>query len=240
MSIVNVVNCSKSLAKSLILNNVNFTVKQGEVLGIIGKSGSGKSTLLKCLSMLEPFDSGCLTLSAAIYNFPGAKVGNDSAVGMVFQDYCLWPHLTVLENITLAPVCNRIMRKDAANILAHEILAKLGVADKVNQYPEKLSGGQKQKVAIARCLIMQPKILLMDEPTAALDPSSTKDLLAIISQLKQSGITCIISSHEINFIEKIADDVIFITDGVITESGAVSIIKNPQSIQLKQFIATLI
>ena len=239
MSIVQVVNCSKSLSKTLILNNINLSVQQGEILGIIGKSGSGKSTLLKCLSMLEPFDSGCLTLSSNLYHFPESKASNDTHVGIVFQDYCLWPHMTAIENITLAPLCNKIMQKKDAYHLAHEILVKLGIADKANQYPEKLSGGQKQKVAIARCLIMQPKILLMDEPTSALDPSSTKDLLTIISHLKKIGITVIISSHEINFIKKIADSIIFISDGEIKESGTFNIIKKPKSKELKQFIESL-
>jgi ABC-type polar amino acid transport system ATPase subunit len=239
MSIVQVVNCSKSLSKTLILNNINLSVQQGEILGIIGKSGSGKSTLLKCLSMLEPFDSGCLTLSSNIYHFPESKSSNNTYVGIVFQDYCLWPHMTAIENITLAPLCNKIMQKKDASHRAHEILVKLGIADKAHQYPEKLSGGQKQKVAIARCLIMQPKILLMDEPTSALDPSSTKDLLKIISHLKKIGITVIISSHEMNFIEKIVDSIIFISDGEIKEIGTFNIIKKPKSKELKQFIESL-
>ena len=213
-------NLKKSFGRLVVLKDINVTITEGEVVCVIGPSGSGKSTFLRCLNRLEDITSGIVRIDGV--NVADKKVNINKVrenIGMVFQHFNLFPHMTVLENITLAPVDLKIMSKDEATKKALALLERVGLSDKANVYPPQLSGGQKQRAAIARSLAMNPDIMLFDEPTSALDPEMVGEVLAVMKQLAQEGMTMVIVTHEMAFARDVADRVIFMDDGVIVEEG---------------------
>jgi ABC-type polar amino acid transport system, ATPase component len=234
--IVSLKGVRKKFGKNEVLRGIDIDVKRGEVVAIIGRSGSGKSTALRCMDYLETIDAGTITVC-------GHQVGEKADlkalrldVGIVFQSYNLFPHLTVEENVMLAPTVVKRMPKRDARELAHRMLAQVGLQDKAEQFPEQLSGGQQQRVAIARSLAMQPKVMLFDEVTSALDPQLTGEVLRVIEDLARQGMTMIMVTHEMNFARRVADTVIFMHNGTIWEKGPASILNDPQTPELKEFL----
>lgn len=200
-------NISKSFDDKVILNNLNLEVKDGEILCIVGQSGGGKTTLLRCISGLEKIDGGQILIDGQVFD-PYTNENNDSVIGVVFQEYNLFPHLTVLQNVTLAPTMVLKKKKEIAENEAKNLLNGLALEGKEGLYPFQLSGGQKQRVAIARALAMKPQILCYDEPTSALDPGLTATVKDIILNLKKEGMTQIIVTHDMDFAEEIADNIL--------------------------------
>ena len=200
-------NISKSFGDKVILNNLNLEVKDGEILCIVGQSGGGKTTLLRCISGLEKIDGGQILIDGQVFD-PYTNENNDSVIGVVFQEYNLFPHLTVLQNVTLAPIMVLKKKKEIAENEAKNLLNGLALEGKEGLYPFQLSGGQKQRVAIARALAMKPQILCYDEPTSALDPGLTATVKDIILNLKKEGMTQIIVTHDMDFAEEIADNIL--------------------------------
>lgn len=200
-------NLKKSFGDRVILDNVNLTVKDDEILCIVGPSGAGKTTLLRCITGLDTPDSGEFLMDGKPFD-PQGTGASDRVIGVVFQDFNLFPNLSVMENITLAPTMVLKQPKDEAVKKAQELLAELGLSTKGNLYPWQLSGGQKQRVAIARALAMKPKILCYDEPTSALDPNLRQDVANIILSLKKGGVTQLVVTHDLDFTEEIADDLL--------------------------------
>ncbi|MBC7262078.1 MAG: amino acid ABC transporter ATP-binding protein [Chloroflexi bacterium] len=214
---IEIEHVSKRFGRVVALDDVSLTVKRGEVVVIIGPSGSGKSTLLRCINHLESVDSGRIVVDG----IPLTEAKNidkvRAEVGMVFQLFNLFPHLTALENITLAQRVVRKRPQKEAEEIAHQLLAKVGIPDKANAYPAQLSGGQQQRVAIARALAMQPKIMLFDEPTSALDPEMIKEVLDVMLDLAREGMTMVVVSHEMGFVKAAAKRIFFMCDGRIIE-----------------------
>lgn len=200
-------NISKSFGDKVILNNLNLEVKDGEILCIVGQSGGGKTTLLRCISGLEKIDGGQILIDGQVFD-PYTNENNDSVIGVVFQEYNLFPHLTVLQNVTLAPTMVLKKKKEITENEAKNLLNGLALEGKEGLYPFQLSGGQKQRVAIARALAMKPQILCYDEPTSALDPGLTATVKDIILNLKKEGMTQIIVTHDMDFAEEIADNIL--------------------------------
>ena len=200
-------NISKSFGDKVILNNLNLEVKDGEILCIVGQSGGGKTTLLRCISGLEKIDGGQILIDGQVFD-PYTNENNDSVIGVVFQEYNLFPHLTVLQNVTLAPTMVLKKKKEIAENEAKNLLNGLALEGKEGLYPFQLSGGQKQRVAIARALAMKPQILCYDEPTSALDPGLTATVKDIVLNLKKEGMTKIIVTHDMDFAEEIADNIL--------------------------------
>lgn len=200
-------NISKSFGDKVILNNLNLEVKDGEILCIVGQSGGGKTTLLRCISGLEKIDGGQILIDGQVFD-PYTNENNDSVIGVVFQEYNLFPHLTVLQNVTLAPTMVLKKKKEIAENKAKNLLNGLALEGKEGLYPFQLSGGQKQRVAIARALAMKPQILCYDEPTSALDPGLTATVKDIVLNLKKEGMTQIIVTHDMDFAEEIADNIL--------------------------------
>lgn len=200
-------NISKSFGDKVILNNLNLEVKDGEILCIVGQSGGGKTTLLRCISGLEKIDGGQILIDGQVFD-PYTNENNDSVIGVVFQEYNLFPHLTVLQNVTLAPTMVLKKKKEIAENEAKNLLNGLALEGKEGLYPFQLSGGQKQRVAIARALAMKPQILCYDEPTSALDPAFTATVKDIVLNLKKEGMTQIIVTHDMDFAEEIADNIL--------------------------------
>ncbi|AAM23790.1 polar amino acid transport system ATP-binding protein [Caldanaerobacter subterraneus subsp. tengcongensis MB4] len=210
----------KNFGSLEVLKGVTLKVNKGEVVVIIGPSGSGKSTLLRCINLLEEPTKGEVFIDGVKINNGKVNINKvRQKVGMVFQHFNLFPHLTAIENITLAPVKVKKMNKKEAEELAVDLLAKVGLLDKKDQYPIKLSGGQKQRLAIARALAMQPEVMLFDEPTSALDPEMVKEVLNVMKQLANEGMTMVVVTHEMGFAREVGDRVIFMDDGVIVEEG---------------------
>lgn len=219
-SIIEVTNLTKSYDKQQVLKGISTKVKKGEVVAIIGPSGSGKSTFLRCLNLLEVPTSGSITVNGAELTNPKSNVSAiRQHIGMVFQHFHLFPHMTVIENIIFAPVQVKKISVDEATELAMELLAKVGLQDKADSYPSKLSGGQKQRVAIARALAMEPEIMLLDEPTSALDPEMVKEVLHVIKDLADSGMTMLIVTHEMKFAQEAADTIYFLDQGQLIEKA---------------------
>jgi len=220
--IINAIKVNKYFGDKHVLKDVDFQVRKQEVVSLIGPSGSGKSTLLRCFNALEKHTSGEIYIHGQQLD-PTLSVKQLSHVrrelGMVFQNFNLFPHMTVLQNITEAPILVRKMPKDQAVALAEKLLAKVGLAEKRDVYPNKLSGGQKQRVAIARALAMQPRALLFDEPTSALDPELVGEVLKVMKDLAYEGSTMVVVTHEMQFARDVCDRVVFISDGVIVEQG---------------------
>jgi len=218
--VIKVDNLYKNFGKNNILNGISTTVEKGEVVAIIGPSGSGKSTFLRCLNLLEVPTSGTITINGQNITDKQANIASiRQHIGMVFQHFHLFPHMTVLDNITFAPMQVKGLSKEAASAKAMELLEKVGLADKANSYPAKLSGGQKQRVAIARSLAMEPDIMLFDEPTSALDPEMVKEVLNVIKDLADSGMTMLIVTHEMKFAREAADTIYFLDNGLLLEKA---------------------
>ena len=210
----------KSFGELQVLRGVSQTIREGEVVSIIGASGSGKSTFLRCLNLLETPDSGRIFFDGR--EITGKQVRLDAyrqQIDMVFQHFNVFPHLKVIDNITLAPVLEKHMDKARARSNAEELLKRVGLFDKRDEYPTRLSGGQKQRLAIVRALAMEPKVMLFDEPTSALDPEMVKEVLDVIGELARSGMTILIVTHEMGFARRVSDRVLFIDDGLIAEEG---------------------
>ena len=224
------------------LKNINLSVDEGEVLCIIGPSGSGKSTLIRCINSLEDYDeSGEITVNNSLVRDGKRAKDIRKEVGMVFQNFNLYPHLTILNNVTLAPIRVTGLSQAEANKIANNFLTKVGVGDQVKKFPYQLSGGQQQRVAIARTLAMQPKILLFDEPTSSLDPEMVSEVLDVIKNLARTGVTMIIATHEMNFARSVADKIIFMDNGSIIEEGdPVQIFDNSQEERTQSFMNSVL
>lgn len=220
MSTVVVKDLKKSFGENEVLKGIDMDVSAGEVVCIIGPSGSGKSTLLRCLNRLEEIDSGAIEVNGTSITDKAVDINQvRENIGMVFQHFNLFPHLSVLENITLAPTELKKANKEQAEAKAMELLNRVGLADKAQAYPNSLSGGQKQRVAIARALAMSPNIMLFDEPTSALDPEMVGDVLAVMKDLASQGMTMVVVTHEMGFAREMGDRVVFMDGGYIVESG---------------------
>ncbi|MDY0051961.1 MAG: amino acid ABC transporter ATP-binding protein [Aliarcobacter sp.] len=221
-----------------VLKNIDFSVKKGEIVVVCGPSGSGKSTLIRCINGLEDIDSGDIIVDnidihASKKNLQTIR----SEVGMVFQHFNLFPHLTILENITIAPTLVKNMNKKEVKKIAMDLLEKVKLADKANAYPADLSGGQKQRVAIARSLAMKPKIILFDEPTSALDPETIGDVLSVMKDLAQENFTIVCVTHEMGFAKEVGDRIVFMDHGVIIEENTPEdFFNNPSSDRAKKFL----
>jgi polar amino acid transport system ATP-binding protein len=211
---------SKWFGKLHVLKDVDLEVARGEVLVVCGPSGSGKSTLIRCINRLEPIDSGKIVVDGQDVNGPGVHLPRLRAeIGMVFQQFNLYPHMTVLGNVTLAPIRVRGMSRAEADRIGMDLLKKVDIPDKVGAYPAQLSGGQQQRVAIARALAMQPKIMLFDEPTSALDPEMINEVLDVMVALAREGMTMVVVTHEMGFARKVSHRIIFMDEGRIVEEG---------------------
>lgn len=252
MSMIRTENLCKSFGSLEVLKNVNLTIEQGEVICIIGPSGAGKSTFLRSLNQLETITSGKIFIEdqLLLHMDNGHCVERVSAekqkemlleMGMVFQRFNLFPHKTVLENVTLAPEIVRKHDKAKARAIAEDLLARVGLSDKCDEYPSKLSGGQQQRVAIARALAMQPKMMLFDEPTSALDPELVGEVLAVMKSLAEEGMTMIVVSHEMGFAREVADRVVFMADSTIMEIGKPEeIFSAPKTEKCRQFLNSIL
>jgi polar amino acid transport system ATP-binding protein len=233
---------NKSFGDRRVLDNISLEVAESEVICLIGSSGSGKSTLLRCINLLEPIDDGEIELDGVDISEPGIDPDPiRRRIGMVFQSYNLFPHMTILRNVTLAP--EKVLGKSAgdAKSAAIELLDRFGLADKADSYPDRLSGGQQQRVAIVRALAMQPEMMLLDEITAALDPELVGEVLDVIRELKQQGMTMLLATHEMGFAREIADRICFLDGGRILESGPpAQIFSNPTHERTKQFLERVI
>ncbi len=247
--VVEVEDVFKSFGRVEVLNGVSLTVRHREVACLIGPSGSGKSTLLRCVNHLEKIDAGRISVNGdligyvergdRLHELSEKKVAKQRAgIGMVFQRFNLFPHMTALENVIEAPMLVRGEKKDAARERARDLLAKVGLSDKADNYPNQLSGGQQQRVAIARALAMNPSLMLFDEPTSALDPELVGDVLAVMRRLAEEGMTMIVVTHEMGFARDVGDTVAFMDGGIIVESGdARSVLGDPQHARTKAFLA---
>lgn len=246
MSILEVKNIYKSFGRNHVLRGIDFTLDQGEVLSIIGSSGSGKTTLLRCLNSLEFADEGQIIVNGeTIFSSVDSKRSSEKELrqkrlhfGLVFQNFNLFPQYSVLENVTLAPKLLGKGTKEEIEKEAMELIASVGLEDKVNSYPCELSGGQQQRVAIARALAMKPNILCFDEPTSALDPELTGEVLKVIRSLADKKMTMIIVTHEMTFAHDVSDKIIFMDGGVIAEHGSPEILENPKSERLQAFLTS--
>ncbi|MFZ0446364.1 MAG: amino acid ABC transporter ATP-binding protein [Bacillus sp. (in: firmicutes)] len=238
MEKIRVNNLKKSYGDLEVLKSIDLQVQEGEVVCLIGPSGSGKSTLLRCLNLLEEVTGGEVRVNEVNLTDKGTNINKvRENIGMVFQHFNLFPHLTILDNITLAPVELKKATKEQAKEQALELLKRVGLQDKASAKPDQLSGGQKQRVAIARALAMNPDIMLFDEPTSALDPEMVGEVLAVIKQLAQEGMTMVIVTHEMGFAREVADRILFMDGGYIVEQGTPQeIFGNPQNERTKDFL----
>ncbi len=239
---IKVNNLHKSFGKLDVLNGIDEHIKPGEVVVVIGPSGSGKSTFLRCLNLLEKPNKGEIYVDDELINAPKVDVNKvRQKMGMVFQHFNLFPHLTVMENITLAPVKLKKMTKEQAQAKGEELLKIVGLSDKANAYPVQLSGGQKQRIAIARSLAMEPEIMLFDEPTSALDPEMVGEVLDVMKNLAKSGMTMVVVTHEMGFAREVASRVVFMDGGVVLESGTPEeIFDRPQNERTKLFLSKVL
>jgi polar amino acid transport system ATP-binding protein len=239
---IQVVDLQKSFGKIHVLKGINQTIYKGEVVSIIGPSGSGKSTFLRCLNLLEKPDGGQVFFEGTEITDKKIKIDKyRQKIGMVFQNFNVFPHLKVVDNITLAPILEKKSDKKIAVREAEELLRRVGLFDKRDEYPTKLSGGQKQRLAIIRALAMEPEVILFDEPTSALDPEMVKEVLDVIQGLTQSGMTIIIVTHEMAFARKVSDRVLFMDDGIIAEEGTPEeIFDNPKTDRCKDFLSKVL
>ena len=239
---VKVVNVHKRFGHLHVLKGVSFEVKKGQVVVIVGPSGAGKSTMLRCINALEKIDEGHIYIEDK--DIADKRVDKNkirAEVGMVFQHFNLFPHLTALENVMLGPVVVKKEPKEVVRKRALELLEKVGIRDKADSYPSQLSGGQQQRVAIARALAMKPKVMLFDEPTSALDPEMIKEVLDVMIALAKEGMTMIVVSHEMGFAREVATHVIFMDDGQIVEEGPASkIFTNPDHPRTKLFMSKIL
>lgn len=242
MSIITVKNLRKSFGKLEVLKDINAAVQEKEVICVIGPSGSGKSTFLRCLNRLEEISGGEVVINGQDITDPKININKvRQEVGMVFQQFNLFPHKSVLENITMGPIKIRGFQKAEAEKRALELLDKVGLREKANSFPGELSGGQKQRVAIARALAMDPKIMLFDEPTSALDPEMVGDVLEVMKQLAKEGMTMVVVTHEMGFAREVGDRVIFMDGGYIVEENEPNeLFGNPQHNRTKAFLSKVL
>ena len=240
--LIETVDLKKNFNDLEVLKGINEKIYKGEVVCIIGPSGGGKSTFLRCLNMLEEPTSG------EVY-FEGEKLDPKNTnidlhrqkIGMVFQQFNVFPHLTVMENITLAPTLEKKIPLEQAKETALKLLKQVGLEDKADEYPRKLSGGQKQRLAIVRAMAMEPDVMLFDEPTSALDPEMVKGVLEVIRKLTDSGMTCVIVTHEMGFAREVADRVLFIDEGIVMEEGTPKeLFENPQNPRTREFLSQVL
>ncbi len=240
--LIETIDLKKNFNDLEVLKGISEKIYKGEVVCIIGPSGGGKSTFLRCLNMLEEPTSGEVC-------FEGEKLDPKSTnidihrqkIGMVFQQFNVFPHLTVMENITLAPTLEKKVPLEKAKEKAMELLKQVGLEDKANEYPRKLSGGQKQRLAIVRAMAMEPDVMLFDEPTSALDPEMVKGVLEVIKKLTDSGMTCVIVTHEMGFAREVADRVLFIDEGIVMEEGTPEeLFNNPKNSRTKEFLSQVL
>ena len=238
MSLVELHDVVKRFGANTVLDRVSLTVQPGEIIAIIGRSGSGKSTMLRCINGLESIQGGRIVFDGETVNDPATNLRKlRQRVGIVFQSYNLFPHLSVERNITLAPRVVKGLERDAARDLAARALARVGLADKIDAYPDQLSGGQQQRVAIARSLAMQPQLMLFDEITSALDPELTGEVLKVLEQVAKEGMTMMLVTHEIGFARRVATRLIFMHSGRIWEEGlAGDVLAKPRTPELATFL----
>jgi len=242
MTIIRVENLHKYFGQLEVLKGIDYEIHEGEVVCVIGPSGSGKSTFLRCLNLLEEVTDGAVYFLGTKINDPSVDI-NDirTEVGMVFQQFNLFPHMTVLDNIAMAPMQVRKMEKTAAEKLAFELLDKVGLRAKADNFPQQLSGGQQQRVAIARALAMKPKVMLFDEPTSALDPEMVNDVLDVMKNLAQEGMTMVVVTHEMGFAREVGDRVLFMDGGYVVEDGKPEdVFGNPQNERTKAFLGKIL
>ncbi len=217
---IKVNNLNKNFGKLHVLKGIDNFIKKGEVVVVIGPSGSGKSTFLRCLNLLDEPTSGSIIFEGIDITSKGTDINKlRQKMGMVFQQFNLFPHLTILENITLAPKKLKKMSKEEANEMAYKLLDRVGLRDKANDYPNSLSGGQKQRIAIVRALAMSPDVMLFDEPTSALDPEMVGEVLEVMKDLARNGMTMVVVTHEMGFAKEVGDRVLFMDNGIIAEEG---------------------
>ena len=241
-TLIKIENLHKSFGKNEVLKGINLEIKRGEVVVIIGPSGSGKSTLLRSMNLLEEASQGKVIFEGVdITDKKNDLFAMREKMGMVFQQFNLFPNMTVMENITLSPIKTKGESKEVAEKRAQELLEKVGLPDKETAYPQSLSGGQQQRIAIARGLAMEPDVLLFDEPTSALDPEMVGEVLAVMQDLAKSGMTMVIVTHEMGFAREVADRVIFMADGVVVEDGTPEqIFEQTQEQRTKDFLSKVL
>jgi polar amino acid transport system ATP-binding protein len=249
---VNITNARKAYGTNQVLDGIDLTIAKGTVTVILGPSGSGKSTLLRAINHLESLDFGYVSVNGEPIGvrFQGDRLKElpervilrqRTRIGFVFQNFNLFPHLTVLENVTEAPIAHRRRSRADAEIAALELLERVGLSDKASAYPRQLSGGQQQRVAIARALAMEPEIVLFDEPTSALDPELVGEVLAVIKDLASTGTTLVVVTHEIGFAREVADEVIFIDEGKVVEQGTpAQVLDNPTTERCREFLGKVL
>jgi ABC-type polar amino acid transport system ATPase subunit len=244
--IISVDHLHKSYGNAIALRSISFTIQASELTAVIGPSGCGKSTLLRCLNGLELLDSGQIRIGDFTLERQNGKERRDikaqlrqlrENVGMVFQSFNLFPHLTVLENAVKAPMVVKGLSKKVAEEIAYELLNKVGLSDRLNYYPSQLSGGQQQRAAIARALMMSPKVMLYDEPTSALDPSLVNEVLQIMRKLDEDGMTQVVVTHEMRFAQEVADKILFLNAGELIESASPNVLfSSPQDERTREFL----
>ena len=239
---IKIENLHKYFGKLEVLKGIDYEVHEKQVVCVIGPSGSGKSTFLRCINMLEEVTDGAIYIENVKINDPKTNINAiRSEVGMVFQQFNLFPHMTVLDNVTMAPMQIRNMKRTDAEVLGQELLKKVGLDSKAYNYPEQLSGGQQQRVAIARALAMKPKAILFDEPTSALDPEMVKEVLDVMKNLATEGMTMIVVTHEMGFAREVGDRVVFMDGGYIVEEGTPDeLFGNPQNERTKAFLGKVL
>jgi ABC-type polar amino acid transport system ATPase subunit len=240
--VIKVENLHKSFGKNEVLKGISTEIKEKEVIAVIGPSGSGKSTFLRCMNLLEEPTKGIITIGKDVVTDKKTNIMKvRENVGMVFQHFYLFPHKTVLENVTYAPINVQGISKKQAIEAADELLRKVGLFEKREEYPNRLSGGQKQRVAIARALAMNPSVMLFDEPTSALDPEMVKEVLEVIKSLADSGMTMVIVTHEMNFAREVADRILFLDGGQLVEdTPPAQFFTEPKSARAKDFLAKVL
>jgi polar amino acid transport system ATP-binding protein len=236
--VLEIVDLRKSFGETLVLHDVNLTVPEHTATVLIGASGSGKSTLLRCINLLEPIDDGLIYLDGQEISDPAINVDViRRKLGIVFQSFNLFPHMTIRENITLAPIKVQGKSRDEANELADELLKRFDLMEKANEYPDRLSGGQQQRAAIIRSIAVNPRLLLLDEVTSALDPVLVNEVLSIVRDLKSDGMTMVLATHEMGFATQVADQVCFLESGLILERGTPEqVLKAPSHQKTKEFL----
>ena len=239
---IKVENLHKHFGKLEVLKGIDYEVREKEVACVIGPSGSGKSTFLRCMNLLEEVTDGAIYIEGTKINDPKTNINEiRTEVGMVFQQFNLFPHMSVIDNITMAPMQIRQLNKADAEKLALELLDKVGLREKAYNYPQQLSGGQQQRVAIARALAMKPKVMLFDEPTSALDPEMVKEVLEVMKNLAKEGMTMVVVTHEMGFAREVGDRVLFMDGGYIVEQGHPDeVFGNPQNERTKAFLGKVL
>ncbi|MFA1739393.1 amino acid ABC transporter ATP-binding protein [Lysinibacillus fusiformis] len=239
---IKIENLHKYFGKLEVLKGIDYEIQEKQVVCVIGPSGSGKSTFLRCINMLEEVTDGAIYIEDVKINDPKTNINAIRAeVGMVFQQFNLFPHMNVIDNVTMAPMQIRKMSRPEAEELGHELLKKVGLDSKAYNYPEQLSGGQQQRVAIARALAMKPKAILFDEPTSALDPEMVKEVLDVMKNLAAEGMTMIVVTHEMGFAREVGDRVVFMDGGYIVEEGLPEeLFGNPQNERTKAFLGKVL